>query len=1335
MEIILKKYKKIITVIIFIIYIISSFAAATQDVSAATSKLSVQLKIGELIHYDSGRANTFYKTVTYKKNGKSVTRMAYCLEPKKDAPGAKKYTAKLMKNSNDMARVLYYVDDAPGYEQFKTWGNKNGLKKYLSTKHQRYAFMHIVLAYAYEGNEAFKIYGYSNKKLSSTYQDAVKRAYKYCNSNKIPQDASFKVVNGSSNSVKAVYDATIKKFTTKSTLFKVTGETNQSFDFTVPKYYTLYLKNKGKTSYSTHNAGKEVTIKSGASFYFECSASAKTITKTVTGNEGQLDAYSFDSSKNKQDMAFFSSGSDQKATFKVTIASIAQGKVEIKKATKSTGGEIKPESGAKFQIYNKTYGSYANALKQNTSTVKYAAEVTTNGDGIAISPNLYAGTSDPSNTYVIEQTYSKSGYKMAKSREIKLKSGKTVLSVDANQKFIINEQTPLKLRINKVNDENKAITDSPAEFKLYTDEKCTDEVETLTTGSDGMATSKTLEEGVYYIKETKAPDGYEINPEVRKVSLYYANEKVDTSDETYYHTETIEDHQTEKHDIFLFKEARGGLWTKINGKHQGTSEEIEKIKKESFTFNISLRNLKPGAEYKYKIYDFDEIAPGVDDDPLYYSFKEEHSFSASKDGTAEITISLSPKECDDSSITSNAKFYKMEAARVVGLPTGAEYQITEKGSSLGGNPYTASYSTDVSDEASDGTTSHASLATMVFSNLNGGDIEYDKRTGKPGQGVSTGWDKMTFADGNGYVQAYLFENSLETSNTLSISKEVAGSEANPDQNFKYRVDFWKEKSDGTKTAVYNPYPDWTVYEKGEDGKETVVKNNFEFYNSSTSYMNFTLKDNQRIEFTGVPAGVKYNVTESKSDYIPAYEKYVYAATDSCPASPTATSEEENEKANRDMTVDGEFNNEDTSVNHEVRFKNTLPEEEKYNTLRLKKITSDNNVEKDFTFGFSITGMTPNAWYSLILKGDTSKSATETTYQLIDNVSDTEALSLAVRNVQDAAEGYVKGLPVKLTRLIDDKAKTVSTGDDGILSLADYVDWIFGDTDITGKDTKTEYVDVEIEGKTATYAITYNGSANADAGEDIYELELASRTTLEFKCNSIMSRQANANGTLDYRRIYPYLMKSGMTAEIGRIPAGAKYSVYEYNPTGYTPSYQIERFNMTDSGNKHQTIDSGKGSQDETCETDTIAFKSDAAYLDVVTFTNSIESYNLEVRKRVQGGSSDKFPFRVDLTNAGNAPLYAVVPGQYSFSIDIDQVGTISAALTSSSTSGSSAGAKLSGVPIKITRPDGESIVKSFDENGTVSADEYMDWLIGDQTSTFDFTVDFLGTTVTMTLSQ
>lgn len=682
----------------------------------------------------------------------------------------------------------------------------------------------------------------------------------------------------------------------------------------------------------------------------------------------------------------------------------------------------------------------------------------------------------------------------------------------------------------------------------------------------------------------------------------------------------------------------------------------------------------------------------------------------------------------------------MEAARIVGLPTGAEYQITEKGGSFDGKPYTASYNIDMDEagEAGDGTSAHADMATAMFPNLNVGDIAYDKRTGKPGKGVSTGWDKMTFAGGEGSMQAYLFENSLETSNTLSISKNVAGSEANPDQNFKYRVDFWKEGSDGKKNAVYGPYPDWTVYEKGEDGKETAVKNNFKFigsYNSSTSYMEFTLKDNQRIEFTGIPAGVKYNVTETKSDYIPSYEKYVYAATDSCPASPTATSAEENEKANRAMTVDGEFNNEDTSVNHEIRFKNTLPEEEKYNTLRLKKITSDNNVEEGFTLGFSITGMTPNAWYSLILKGDTSKTATETTYQLVDNVSDTEALSLAVQNVQDAAEGYVKGLPIKLTRLIDDKAKTVSTGDDGILSLDDYVDWIFGDTDITGKDTKTEYVDVEIEGKTATYAITYNGFANIDAGEDIYELELASRTTLEFRCNGILSRQASDDGTLNYRGTAPYPMKGGMTAEIGKIPAGAKYSVWEITPTGYTPSYQIERFNVTDSGNKHQTIDSGKGSQDESCETDTIAFKSDAAYLDVVTFTNSKESYNLEVFKQVAGGSTDKFPFRVDLTDAGNAPLYAVIPGQYSFSIDIGSTGTISAVQTFPTTSGSSVGAKLSGVPIKITRPDGESIVKSFDENGTVSADEYMEWLIGDQTSTFDFTVDFLGTTVTMTLSQ
>ena len=68
---------------------------------------------------------------------------------------------------------------------------------------------------------------------------------------------------------------------------------------------------------------------------------------------------------------------------------------------------------------------------------------------------------------------------------------------------------PYQLIIHKVNDHEKVL--EGAEFTLYTDKECKQELQKETSGKDGILRFQDLEvEKKYYLKETKAPDGYRI---------------------------------------------------------------------------------------------------------------------------------------------------------------------------------------------------------------------------------------------------------------------------------------------------------------------------------------------------------------------------------------------------------------------------------------------------------------------------------------------------------------------------------------------------------------------------------------------------------------------------------------------------------------------------------------------------------------------------------------------------------------------------------------------------------------------------------------------------------
>lgn len=74
---------------------------------------------------------------------------------------------------------------------------------------------------------------------------------------------------------------------------------------------------------------------------------------------------------------------------------------------------------------------------------------------------------------------------------------------------VSNELKPYSLNLLKVNDDSKVL--EGAEFTLYSDKECTNVLDTQISDSKGKLSFKNLKVGIkYYLKETKAPQGYRI---------------------------------------------------------------------------------------------------------------------------------------------------------------------------------------------------------------------------------------------------------------------------------------------------------------------------------------------------------------------------------------------------------------------------------------------------------------------------------------------------------------------------------------------------------------------------------------------------------------------------------------------------------------------------------------------------------------------------------------------------------------------------------------------------------------------------------------------------------
>ena len=188
----------------------------------------------------------------------------------------------------------------------------------------------------------------------------------------------------------------------------------------------------------------------------------------------------------------------EEITFTVTNEKVDQevnmfdAQVKVTKTDALTGDAVK---GAEFTVFD----------KDGNIVDKWI----TDGTAHAVS-GLDAGKE-----YIIKETKTPEGYMTAPDRTL-------VVSGEQNMDVEIKEQPVLTdIEVQKVDAQTKKVIRSKDfEFTMYSDADCKNAITTVSADQNaGTATFKDLRYGTYYIKETKAPTGYLLSKEVKKVII------------------------------------------------------------------------------------------------------------------------------------------------------------------------------------------------------------------------------------------------------------------------------------------------------------------------------------------------------------------------------------------------------------------------------------------------------------------------------------------------------------------------------------------------------------------------------------------------------------------------------------------------------------------------------------------------------------------------------------------------------------------------------------------------------------------------------------------------
>lgn len=440
-------------------------------------------------------------THVYTAHTQDGDRLAYCMQPDKNPIPTGDYTAQITEGNEGLRAALYYGYGGPGQSEYIDQAEY----KYLgdcTVEDAKYVLTHLAVSYFYDPDHAFH-----NMDAGDVVNSGVWDFIEWLKGREIPQtESSF-----SASELTAYYEEGTDYQRTESMQYLSNKGDNQ-ITIHCPEGVKLHHESTG-----IEETGQAV-VKANESFYFKAPLD---IVSKMGGfwesgdmkgeKDGRWEAVSVPATGDFQvsGYGYYSQLHTQSIGFLVNW--ISMGSLEVQKKDRETG-EKKPQGKGSFE--GAVYTVYKGAQEIGT--------IVTDKNGYGKLEHV------PTGTYTVKETKAPLGYELdatVHTVTVKPQTTGSAVSVTSEEKAI-----RVKLNVQKLDHETgKNVPQGKgslkgARYSVYAGEaigtlKKDEEAGQIITDENGKGSLDHLLPGKYYVKETKASEGYFLDPSRYEVTF------------------------------------------------------------------------------------------------------------------------------------------------------------------------------------------------------------------------------------------------------------------------------------------------------------------------------------------------------------------------------------------------------------------------------------------------------------------------------------------------------------------------------------------------------------------------------------------------------------------------------------------------------------------------------------------------------------------------------------------------------------------------------------------------------------------------------------------------